>query len=269
MKTILTTTKRPEVTSHFPFQKIPPELRNAIYHLHLVQVNEKTHLSKSKTLHHRAEVEAYRKVINPEYTPPHYKYTALSILGVSRQLHDEALGIFYHHNSLRLNDVAALRDFLISIGPKRRSFLRDLTFGYQGFGSPAAFKLLAGCERLTTLHIQVSYNTMWRATCSGPMGTRTLLTSPGMGHLLKIRGSGTVDFSYGWGLNKKHEKEFEKTVRAALLQPKKVVKARKRGEKSGEVLKSGKGVAGKTHTGKSEGASRGKKTKLDTAETTA
>lgn len=183
--TILSAEQRPDATSRFPFQRLPPEIRNAIYHLHLVQPEDPTCLSRwNDSLEARAQADARYRAEHPEYVPPPYEYTALSLLGVSRQLHEEAVGIFYHHNTFFLRPVAALRDFLSSIGPRRCTFIRGIKFYYGGIGSPAAFKSLAACQSLTKLHIHVSNRTLFlskRSSLLNAWGHQPPIKDPGTG----------------------------------------------------------------------------------------
>lgn len=241
----LSAEQRPEITSYFPFQRLPPEIRNRIYHLHLVRA-EVTELRKwDDSLESRAREAVNVMDLDSDYMPPLVVYTALSILAASRQLHHEALAIFYHYNTLHLENVAGLRDFLSSIGPERRGFVRDISFCYGGLGSPAAFKRLATCHNLTKLHIAVSWETLHRSI------PHSLRNAYGIGHLLKIRGLQTVEFSLDAGLQDDQTEWFVETVRYALLQPRAPKKASK-----------GKNIAaGEKHTVESEEASKAKKMK--------
>ena len=251
--------QRPEITLRFPFQRLPPEIRNAIYRLHLVQLKRYTCLrQQDNSLEGRALAKAYCMPYqhNPAYMPPLVEYTALSILGVSRQLHQEALGIFYYHNTLQLRSAIELRDFLSSIGPKRRAFIRDVVFDYSGTGSPAAFRLLAGCENLAKLHIQVSY---WTSHTSR---RNDLLGSWGVRHLL-IRGLETVEVSCsGYLPQSAMLKLFEERVRHALLLPRKAIKGKKPTANSKQPPKGKNVVAGKKHVLKAGKAPKEKKAKL-------
>lgn len=255
--TILRAEQRPDVTSRFPFQRLPPEIRNAIYHLHLVQPEDPTCLSRwNDSLEARARAKAYYKAKHPEYVPPPYEYTALSVLGVSRQLHEEALGIFYYHNTFYLEHVAALRDFLNSIGPRRRNYIRDIKFYYCGTGSPAAFKSLAACQNLTNLHIEVSAGTLVHSKRD------SLLSSWGVSHLLKIRGLETVEISDLSDMPDEFKEGFEETVRNALLLPREAI-MNKKPAANPKASCNGKNVAAGTKRTIGGGeASRGKKTKL-------
>lgn len=255
---ILTAEQRPKITSHFPFQRLPPEIRNTIYHLHLVQAVDFTRLRKwDDRLVARAQKAVRYKLHDPNYVPPLFEYTALSILGASCQLQNEALGIFYHHNTFRFKGVTGMRDFLRSIGPRRRAFVRDIRFYYNGKGSPAAFKLLATCENLTKLHIQVSVMTLWYSR------RKCLLGAVGVSHLLKICGLRTVEFSQTSPLLNEEKKEgFEETVRKALLQPRKTVKEKKHAAKPKEASKRKNVAAVKKRTLKDGEAPEGKRKKL-------
>ncbi|MCJ1366294.1 hypothetical protein MMC16_005422 [Acarospora aff. strigata] len=219
--TVVLTASRPqEVSSPFPFQKLPPELRNEIYHLHLVQAMKPTRLFKRDDQQRRIIAEAEQEYDSPSDVPCPYQNTALSILGVSRQLHDEALGVFYYHNALQLDNIRDLLAFLKCIGPKRRSYIRDLRFSFYGKGSQTAFAILQNCERLTRLNIGLSCYTMFGA----PEGSRSFLKAPGVKSLLKIRGLQSVEFSWKSKWGDEYTSGFEETVREALLQPSKKVK---------------------------------------------
>ncbi len=218
MKRSLTT--RPESPLRFPFQRLPSEIRNKIYRLHLVQTGRTTLVhSSSRSLDRHIARAARWTVKDPEYEPQHYKYTVLSIFQVSRQLHEEATWIFYYYNCLQLYSVTCLGRFLQSIGPKRRSYIRSLSFNFHGFGTPAAFSLLATCERLTQLHINISHLTILHSR-NRPS---PLLNAWGMKHLLKLRGLRSLEFSGLCDLPDEIETTgFEEIVRSALLQPRKI-----------------------------------------------
>lgn len=53
--------------------------------------------------------------------------SALKILTVCRQIHDEAVGIFYGDNNLHFHFPIQLSTFLLNIGPDRMRFVRDVT----------------------------------------------------------------------------------------------------------------------------------------------
>lgn len=239
--------RRTTPNNHFtiPVSEAPTRIRNRIYHLHLVRA-EVTQLRKwDDSLESRAREAVNVMDLDSNYMPPLVVYTALSILAASRQLHHEALAIFYHYNTLHLENVAGLRDFLSSIGPERRGFVRDISFDYRGHGSPTAFKLLATCDSLTKLHIEISIDTMGWSRSEG------LLNAHGVSHLLKIRGLKTVDFSRGIFHPAARTEGFEEIVRDALLRPRAPEK----------VSESKKFAAGKKHTIESEEAPKTKKTK--------
>ena len=258
----LSAEQRPDNMLRFPFQRLPPEIRNAIYRLHLVRPEKHVLIRrKDHSLEARAQSALINKLHNPDYIPPLVVYTALSILGVSRQLHDEALGIFYYHNSLSFRSVENLLGFLSSIGPTRRAFVRDIKFDFVGLGSPAAFKLLAACENLTKLDIGVSWLTS-RHSRGG-----TLLSSWGVSHLLKIRALETVEVSETGYVLAAEKQQFKDAVRNALLQPRKTVKTKKSAAGSKRNSKGKSVVAGKKHSVEDGETPAHKKTKLVHPET--
>ena len=61
---------------------------------------------------------------------PILQHSALSILAANRQIHDEACGIFYHRNTLAFEWTTHLLGFLHSIGPARRTSVRQLKVRY-------------------------------------------------------------------------------------------------------------------------------------------
>lgn len=265
-------TQRPEITARFPFRKLPPELRNRIYSLHLIMPQGRTWPRRGRFRCHAFE-EAFNTLSNPGYNLKPYQYSALSLLGVSRQLYREALGIFYFHNELRFDLFSDLRDFLMRIGPTRRSFIRDVAFDFMGIGSPAAFQLLAGCERLERLHIEVRCDTFAGLRELQHGNSRCLLTISGMKDLLKIRGLKTVDFSYGSGikgyLSKEQEERFEESVRAALTRAKEVDGKGRQDGQGERVTKLKKANKKRGRAGRGKASSKGKGKASAVAQTTA
>lgn len=107
----------------FPFLSLPPELRNRIYNVLLDfpgSIRPSTDRPSSTP----------KKVANRHITPPTPE-SALSILAVNKQIHDEALGIFYHHNFFVFAYPIQLHAFLLSLSPLRLACLQDLTIYYQ------------------------------------------------------------------------------------------------------------------------------------------
>ncbi|KAK5739214.1 hypothetical protein LTR17_005515 [Elasticomyces elasticus] len=110
----------------FPFLSLSAELRNEIYELHLslagtVQPSTKEPTSASR----KAAVLVNGKV--PD--------SVLSLLAVNRQIHDEALGIFYNRNPLSFEDTLHLHAFMVCLGNQRLESVRDITVHYADLSS--------------------------------------------------------------------------------------------------------------------------------------
>ncbi|KAK5136072.1 hypothetical protein LTR08_004122 [Meristemomyces frigidus] len=104
----------------FRFLSLPPEVRNLVYDLLLRipgAVSPSTLLPSS--------VPKYVK--QQDRTRPD---SALSVLAVNKQIHEEAIGIFYHFNAFQFFYPTRLHAFVISLGDQRQSFLRDVTLHY-------------------------------------------------------------------------------------------------------------------------------------------
>ncbi|KAK3075013.1 hypothetical protein LTR53_002048 [Teratosphaeriaceae sp. CCFEE 6253] len=113
---------RPQL-SQFPFLSLCAELRNYIYELHLripgaVKLSANPPTSASKNL-----------IVGgvPE--------SVLSLLTVSRQVHDEAVGIFYHRNAFAFHYLLHFHSFVLSTGAQRLACMRDVSIHYSDFVS--------------------------------------------------------------------------------------------------------------------------------------
>ncbi len=114
------------------FLRFPPEIRNTIY----------------------------SALLNPAAQPvplkPSSPTNPLTILGVCKQTHDEALPIFYRPNDFRLADPDALYQFLRSLSLRRRRQIAHVTVGYwdrRSKHATAAFAMLGQCIRLASLRV--------------------------------------------------------------------------------------------------------------------
>lgn len=255
--TILRAERRPDISLRFPFQRLPPELRNAIYRLHLVHEDGISPNTLDDSLNARAQAALCNKLADPDYMPPLFEYPALSLLEVCCQIHDEAIGIFYHYNAFQLQSVAALKDFLSTIGPRRRAFIREIGLTYKGKGCPAAFKLLATCENLQKIVLRVSDNTL-----SHCMHGLNLSCAHGVSHLLKIRGLETVEVYDLSNLQSEQTRGFEEALRKALRRWRKAIKEEKPAAKRKQASKDKNVAAGKKHAVEDGKAPRAKNTKL-------
>lgn len=104
-------------------------------------------------------------------TAPH---SVLDLLGVNRQIHDEAEGIFYRQNDLVFRSPARLQTFISTLGNRRLDALRSLTFFYTESQAKtttyrldfmestiSTLRLLRGLRKLHLLIKQPSYH--WKA----------------------------------------------------------------------------------------------------------
>lgn len=134
-----------------PFLSLPPEIRNLIYEL-LLEVDGPVHPSpKPPSSIPRCNKARKDPVAIPE--------SALNILAVNRQVKDEALGIFYHSNAFEFYYPTQLHAFLLTLGPQRQNFLRDITLHYYNTKSGGidlaslSFPLLAQLHGLRRFHL--------------------------------------------------------------------------------------------------------------------
>lgn len=83
----------------------------------------------------------------------------MNLLAVNRQTHSEAVGIFYDANSFEFWYPTQLHAFLLSLGPQRQSFIRDITLWYSNTKSGGidlvdlTFPLLQTLPGLRRLHV--------------------------------------------------------------------------------------------------------------------
>lgn len=116
------------------FLRLPPEIRNMIYSDLLVPTSQPVHPTPSPTPNHNH----------------------LTLLSVCKQVHNEALPVYYGNNRFVLENPRALYDFLRSISIPRRRQITHLTLNYWGRRSThatAAFRKLGQCIRLAYLKV--------------------------------------------------------------------------------------------------------------------
>ncbi|KAK4545967.1 hypothetical protein LTR36_002531 [Oleoguttula mirabilis] len=176
-------------TGSFSFLSLSPELRNIVYDMLLRIPGQISPSPKSPT--------SAPKKHDPNSTVPS---SALSLLAVNRQIHDEAVGIFYHHNAWLFHYSLHLHGFLQSLGPQRQSFLRDITVHYADLKSGgmsmveltfALLKKLTGLKRLeVVLHGELARKITCRYWWSGYSNIHHANPAmiPGMKALFDLRG---------------------------------------------------------------------------------
>ncbi|KAK3622651.1 hypothetical protein LTR56_014307 [Elasticomyces elasticus] len=171
----ITKSKKNEKT--FPFERLPPELRDQIYELALTDENGITLVAK--TNQYRRTVKRGTITENGGYGRRRRRYwqqpsqsqsqatqpaatRALcpALLAVSKQLHAEGVNYLYQQEIV-LEDTYALHSFLATIG-SNRSRLTDLTVKTWGSGGThkamnfCSFTLLGNCTNLQTLFLDCS-----------------------------------------------------------------------------------------------------------------
>ncbi|KAK5724021.1 hypothetical protein LTR17_013683 [Elasticomyces elasticus] len=136
---------KPRGKKAFPFLSLSAELRNQIYELHLT-VPGAVHPSTKAPTSASKNAARYGEGKVPE--------SALSLLAVNRQIHDEAVGIFYNSNALVFPDTLHLHAFMLCLGSQRLESVRDITLHYADLstGGLSLTELTFGqLKRLTNL----------------------------------------------------------------------------------------------------------------------
>ncbi|KAI9871383.1 MAG: hypothetical protein M1830_002967 [Pleopsidium flavum] len=201
-------------TASFPFMKLPPELREKIYHYHLVlpepvkptkpsqttfvlQHMNNCPLSKHTPSSSRDRNEAdktgilkckdaftgfERDLLIPE--------SVLAILLVSRQVCSEAIHIFYRFNHFIFTNVECINHFIINVNDRYLD-LAELSFAFSSTTAVVVFSKLADCRYLTKLHVKMRFDASYVRLNNG----KTLATAAGMKELRKIRGIEVLDLA--------------------------------------------------------------------------
>ncbi|KAI7246161.1 hypothetical protein KC343_g7820 [Hortaea werneckii] len=172
----------------FPFLSLSPELRNRIYDLLL-------RLDSPITPSPKEPSSASCRALGTDRTA-----SALSILAVNRQIHDEAVGIFYHNNAFVFHHILHLNGFIQRLGSVRRSMIADITVYYEDFQRGGislvdlTFDLLKSLTGLRKLEIIMSYQLItcrdWVRYASKPklLKKANPCLLPGMKLLFELRG---------------------------------------------------------------------------------
>lgn len=174
----------------FPFLSLSPELRNRIYDLILrfdgpVSPSPLEPTSASKAC----------RAFGSGRTA-----SVLSLLAVNRQIHDEAVGIFYHCNAFVFHYTLHLHGFMQRLGTTRRSMITDITvyYGDLQMGGMSlidlTFDLLKSLTGLRKLEVIMRYQLVTYKNWYRFSGTPELLRRanpcllPGMKMLFELRG---------------------------------------------------------------------------------
>lgn len=146
---------------HFPFLKLPGELRNKIYDYAIVRQYYKiewvTNSHKSKSLTYRLPKlgKAYephlnsgsakrRRELDCSRREPSQKRLRegsiypgpAALLAVCRDMHKEACSVFYSKSAFTFHRLGALRHFLNNLSPVATEALTRLSIKYRAYGEP-------------------------------------------------------------------------------------------------------------------------------------
>ncbi|KAI9714316.1 MAG: hypothetical protein M1820_000277 [Bogoriella megaspora] len=144
-----TNNKRPK-NFKFRFMSLPPELRNRIYGFlftfegGLIPIREYPTACKKPN-----------NIIDNKKVP----HSALSLLAANKQIHDEAVGIFYRTNHFIFVYPLHAISFLHSIGSERKSHIREVTIWHKNYAEGGLesmdllFSLISRLPTLKALHL--------------------------------------------------------------------------------------------------------------------
>ncbi|KAI9717517.1 MAG: hypothetical protein M1812_004658 [Candelaria pacifica] len=209
------------------FEKFPPELRDRIYHFRLIS-DDKITATKCLTKDEmKALSDRKQGSIACRVEPKASESSRASLLLVNRQMYNETVAIFYSHNHFNFECAGALEEFLKSISTECRNYITEVTVNWVGgYDAKRAFLLLAKCEALKTLHLEISMATLIGAPILGWPGQsrQMFVSSRGMPSLLTVRGLKTVDFIYTPPEIKDASAMagFEARIKAWVLRPRRV-----------------------------------------------
>lgn len=201
----LETFVRQEINGHerkrkgkFRFLDLPGELRTRIYNLLLCWAGVVYPINRLPTSvltkAHNVSAEAKDDLPRPG--------SALSLLAVNRAIHDEAVGIFYWNNDFVFSWPLELQSFVMSLGPQRLSFVRNITLFHKDHKEGtmhsmdltlSMLRLLPNLRKLHILWESAMVNdglsrsgTPYRGHPGGLHGVKTLFTLRGIKDL-KLR----------------------------------------------------------------------------------
>lgn len=209
-------------TQKFPFMRLPAELRIKVYSMVLglpqagvcVRMNNE---NDSETEYGLAGMEVstlsrsfedlstdinWSKYASGRYMTYNSGRPAgmLQLLLVNKEIHEEAVPIFYSINHFACRTIEHLHQFLEGLHPNRRQHLGHISFTWSPNDSSAAakaFKILVGIKYLQRLDVFMS-EAEWKAVQkrNGEKPFDDILKVPGLPTLRSIRGLKTVNF-YG------------------------------------------------------------------------
>ena len=168
---------------HFPFLKLPGELRNKIYDYAItsrhyeIEWVDNNHKNKSLTYrlpsldkaygpHLEAGAARRRRQLDCCRRIPSQKRLAegsihagpAALLTVCSRMHDEACSVFYAKSKFAFHSLGALRHFLNSLSPVATESLTQLSIKYRAYGEPNRTK----DQKWKAKHDQLWEDLCWR-----------------------------------------------------------------------------------------------------------
>ncbi|MCJ1463877.1 hypothetical protein MMC07_002486 [Pseudocyphellaria aurata] len=166
-----------DITAGFPFLKLPLEVRNMVY---------KELLVKRKPIRMRRPKE------RPQSEP-----AVLGAFTVSKQIHQEAMSIYFGCNIFSAGGLIILAKFLHNIGPNACNAIRAVSIQYHSKNeysehNEIGFERLAQCGSLRKIRLLIGSFYRWNKN-PDPGKYVPILKRPGIQSLLKTRGIEELD----------------------------------------------------------------------------
>lgn len=175
----------------FPFLKLPPEIRNVVYTLLLVFPGV-TYPKVDKPTSAACHFSHMRDIDKADVTVPH---SALSILETNRQIHNEAVGMFYRQNDLLFSYPAHLQDFVQSLERDRLESVSSVTLFHKnhtegGISTMATtLKLIRRLRGLKKFHLLIEHHLVANPSWSSAhIRERCVTRIQGIAVLFTLRG---------------------------------------------------------------------------------
>lgn len=174
---------RYKAAGHFPFLKLPGELRNKIYdyviiaeHYGIEWVNgtqkSKTltyelprrsklygpHLSPDAAQRRRLLDFHRRRTINQHLSEDDIRPGPTMLLLVCKQISEEAASVFYSKSMFHFHSLGTLRHFLNNLRPATMASIQKLSLKYRAYGNPAKTEH----QRFKEKHDRLWENLCWR-----------------------------------------------------------------------------------------------------------
>lgn len=184
------TISRYERDGQFPFLKLPPEIRNTVYALLLVFPGA-TYPKVDTPTSIACQLPYLRDFYKDDVPVPH---SALSILQTNRQIHNEAVGMFYRQNDLVFSYPAHLQDFVQSLERDRLESVSNVTLFYKnhnegGISTMATtLKLIRRLRGLKKFHLLLEHHLVASPAWSPQTKERCVSRVHGIAILFTLRG---------------------------------------------------------------------------------